>query len=151
MNFIKKYFYHLVIILNLLAILLLFFPCGTYSYLGNEDYKCSGFKMIFGFKENGYTMVAINLLGLGLLTLIIMSLILLIFKPLKNRIYLFLEVLVSLIATFFFLLLPTSVNHQRNEINELFKGTFVIYIGALLLFLIAVICVFNCIKSKKNH
>ena len=148
MNFIKKYSNFIILGLIVISIIFLFLPCGAYVYGASgefKDYVSSGFQMIFGRKGDGYAIFEINILGICMLLLMLFAIIIsLTSKIIDSKYTSLLQFVIIGLASFFYYILPSSVNHGRFQINDRFQGEIAVYIGATILLLAGIfaLCVF---------
>ncbi len=152
MEFIKKHANWILAFLVLMSFIFLFFTCGAYEYEGHLDYPSNGFQMIFGRQEQGYEIFGFSFLGFVLFLFLLGGIIL----PFANdkRIY-YIETPILLLASILYLILPKLVNHNRQMVDELFKGQTALYFGLIFIILAFVLSLYIMIvelmSKKKAH
>ena len=147
MKAIKKYFDVIVLGIILLSFILFFIPSGAFKYHNELSYNSNVYKMIFGFKDNGYAILNFNFLGiLIILLLVIVVVTILLKKVLKKYTYLISGALL-LIATILCLLLPKTVNVEMASTKDLFVALPFLYVTCVVMIIGAMICLYKGIHE----
>ena len=147
MKAIKKYFDVIVLGIILLSFILFFIPSGAFKYHNELSYKSNVYKMIFGFKDNGYAILNFNFLGfLIILLLVIVVVAILLKKVLKKYTYLISGALL-LIATILCLLLPKTINVEMASTKDLFVALPFLYVTCVVMIIGAIVCLYKGIHE----
>lgn len=143
MKAIKKYFDVIVLGIILLSFILFFIPSGAFKYHNELSYKSNIYKMIFGFKDNGYAILNFNFLGFLIILLLVIVVVTILFKKvLKKYTYLICGVLL-LIATILCLLLPKTVNVEMASTKDLFVALPFLYVTCVVMIIGAIVCLYK--------
>lgn len=147
MKAIKKYFDVIVLGIILLSFILFFIPSGAFKYHNELSYKSNVYKMIFGFKDNGYAILNFNFWGFLIILLLVIAVItILLKKVLKKYTYLISGALL-LIATILCLLLPKTINVEMASTKDLFVALPFLYVTCVIMIIGALISLYKGIND----
>lgn len=146
-----KYCKVLSFILPILCFLSLLLPCGAYVYGDHIDYLSNGYHLIFGRKDGNYVIYHINIVGIILLLLLMVSAVLAILLRLKDTSLFLFKTVVSLFSIILILLLPITIRHASEMVKELFVVYYGIYVALALASLDSVLSLVSFWQAVKKQ
>ena len=149
MKFIGKYKHLIVSIMMVIALAMLFLPCGYYLTYNIISYRANGFQIIFGLKDVEYVIYGFNIFGLIMILLVAFCAILPFTKLKDHNLFYLIEAILSLVSTILMITLPKSTNHAREGVRDLFHGDAGIYFGTMILALAFVFCLYNFLMRNE--
>lgn len=155
MGALRKYRNYLLIIFNILALIVLFFNCGSYTINGKTDYYFTGFEIIFGYKltdiyDQVHTLLKFNSIGLMVLILLLISFAIPFLKKYLQDKTLKVFGIINVILAIGFFCLPMTAIHYTKSVYEYFHGELMVYVGGVSLALSALLSFYLVKKDKEE-
>lgn len=147
MKVIKKYFDVIVLGIILLSFILFFIPSGAFKYHNELSYKSNVYKMIFGFKDNGYAILNFNFWGFLIILLLVIAVVTILLKKILTKYTYLISGIMLLIATILCLLLPKTINVEMASTKDLFVALPFLYVTCVIMIIGALISLYKGIND----
>ena len=147
MKAIKKYFDVIVLGIILLSFILFFIPSGAFKYHNELSYKSNVYKMIFGFKDNGYAILNFNFWGFLIILLLVIAVVTILLKKILTKFTYLISGIMLLIETILCLLLPKTINVEMASTKDLFVALPFLYVTCVIMIIGALISLYKGIND----
>lgn len=150
MNKFVSYSKYIISSLVFISLILLAFNCGVYKSGNVMLLESSGFEMIFGKTSQGSKILGFNTTGFIMILTMVLAPTVLYFEKHIGKHTRLISIILLLISSVLFLMLPSSVVHISLEKANLFTSLPCIIIGANLLFVTALFSIFVLIVKNEE-